>query len=556
MINYTPQNQLTLDGFILPFSGKLVRSNRWVRLAEALPWDKLAKIYYKDMEATIGRPSLSARLVIAAVLVKHTLNLSDEETIETIKENPYLQFLCGFSEFTTESAFDSSLFVKIRERLGQEKFESFTSVLIKTAEIREEQTKKKPKAGKGKAAKKDTRSKNDASGESQSSGERKEQPEDESSSSASMQREPLDSAEIEKETETLPDSEPVTHRGRLLVDATVADQYIKYPTDLGLLNECRQKCEMIIDRLYEKSGLKQKPRTYRRCASKEFLNISKKKNKTGKEIRKAIGKQLRYVHRDIGIIHRLMDLYAEGRIPLDRRTMKLFWVIQEIYRQQEEMYRTKTHRCQDRIVNLYQPHVRPIVRGKEGRKVEFGAKIGVGLLDGYAQVETISWNAYDEGSDLVGQVEEYKRVHGYYPEVVLADQKYWNRENRRKLKELGIRCSGKSLGRPKSEGALTKAERKRNRKEHGMRNAIEGKFGQGKNGYGLNKIRAKKPDTSESWIMSIFFVMNILRFIEQVATNFFMLIFQCVRKRFLSLQRPVLLLPYQMHHFHAALLFQ
>jgi hypothetical protein len=557
MINYTPQNQLTLEGFILPFMGKLDASNRWVLLASALPWDRLAEIYYKDMDANIGRPSISARIVIGAVIVKHKLGVSDEETIETIRENPYLQYFLGFTEFTNESAFDSSLFVTIRERLGQEKFESFTRVLIETAADKEQQTKKTPKAGKNKKTETAASSKTGAAEDVQAEEERKGKADDQSGPTPSIERESKETADGgSKAAAREPDSPPVTHQGNLLVDATVADQYIKYPTDLSLLNECREKCEQIIDLLHVGTGLRQKPRTYRKEARKEFLNVSRKKKKTSKEIRKAVGKQLRYVRRDIGIIHSLLDLYSGMPFPLDHRMLKLFWVIQEVYRQQEEMYRTKTHRCSDRIVNLYQPHVRPIVRGKEGRNVEFGAKIGVGLHDGYAQVERISWNAYDEGSDLVGQVEEYKRVHGYYPEVVMADQKYWTRENRRTLKEKGIRCSGKKLGRPTSEGELTKAERKRNRKEHGMRNAIEGKFGQGKNGYGLNKIRAKKPDTSESWIMSIFFVMNMLRFIEQVVTIFFVLIYRAVKKHFISLQRPEALPPYHFHRLCESFFFQ
>jgi len=134
MISYTPHNQLTIEGFETPFTKALDRNNRWVLLANVLPWDRFAEIYYKNMSTTMGAGSLSARVAIGAVIVKHKLNLSDVETIEQIKENPYLQFFLGFQSFTMEAAFDPSLFVKIRERLGQDEFEKFTSVLIEAAE--------------------------------------------------------------------------------------------------------------------------------------------------------------------------------------------------------------------------------------------------------------------------------------------------------------------------------------------------------------------------------------------------------------------------------------
>ena len=95
--------------------------------------------------------------------------------------------------------------------------------------------------------------------------------------------------------------------------------------------------------------------------------------------------------------------------------------------------------------------------------------------------------------------------------MVLADRIYLNRENRNWLKEKGIRISGKPLGRPPKEQMTAYQKRKRN-KERNQRNHIEGKFGQGKNGYGLNNIRAKRSDTSKSWISAIFFVMNLITY--------------------------------------------
>ncbi|NCP85695.1 MAG: transposase, partial [Bacteroidetes bacterium] len=307
----------------------------------------------------------------------------------------------------------------------------------------------------------------------------------------------------------------VTHKGGYILDATVADQYIKYPTDVELLNDSRQKSEGIIDTLYSISTLEKKPRTYRRKARKEFLLFAKKKKKTIKEVHKAIGKQLRYLGRNLNTIANLLDSDTEALSSLEKQEYKDYLVIQEIYRQQNQMYGEKKNRCEDRIVSIHQPHVRPIVRGKQGKTVEFGSKVLAGITDdGYTLLPKMDWNAYNEGSYVIDSVEHYKKTLGYYPEVVIGDQIFITRANRKALEDLGIRLSGKSLGR-KSEDKQ-KEENKRMLMEQKQRVRIEGKFGQGKNGYQLNKIRMRKPGTSQSMISMIFFVMNIIRYAKDV----------------------------------------
>lgn len=140
-------------------------------------------------------------------------------------------------------------------------------------------------------------------------------------------------------------------------------------------------------------------------------------------------------------------------------------------------------------------------------------------------MNTLSWDAYNESSDLKKQVEDYKGHFGYYPEVVITDKIYGNRENRQWLKERNIRFSGKPLGRPSIQN-LTAYQKRKQKKENGMRNQIEGKFGQGKNGYNLNKIRARAARTSESWIACILFVMNLIKFSKDFLSSFFQQLFQ------------------------------
>lgn len=110
------------------------------------------------------------------------------------------------------------------------------------------------------------------------------------------------------------------------------------------------------------------------------------------------------------------------------------------------MYSEKSHSLEGRIVSISKPHVRAIVRGKARVKYEFGAKLSVSLVDGLAEVDRLSWEAYNECQDLKGQIGAYRKRYGYYPEVVCADKIYRTRENLRYCQKYEIRLSGPKLG--------------------------------------------------------------------------------------------------------------
>ena len=199
---------------------------------------------------------------------------------------------------------------------------------------------------------------------------------------------------------------------------------------------------------------------------------------------------------------------------ITKRDKELLQTIVKVYEQQKWMYDNKTHSCNKRIVNIFQPWVRPIVRGKDKNKTEFGAKINASEVNGFTRIDRFSWEAFNESTNLQDQVENFKTVYGCYPKVVLADKIYLTRENRKFLKEKGIEIYGKPLGRPPKKPTETPSQRYRKKKKAAQRNHIEGKFGQGKRGYGLNDIKARLPETSESWINAIIFVMNLTKLIQ------------------------------------------
>lgn len=465
MIKYISENQLSIEEFKTPFQTSLHEDNRWVEISKIVPWDLFASAYISMMNADFGRPGLSPRMVLGALIIKHVEKLDDRGVIATIQENVYMQFLVGLKEFNPAPIFDPSLFVEIRKRVGAKTFDDLNAKLIKS--ISQEEDKKHNSRH--------------------------------------------DSKNNKDDEDSLP-----SNKGKLQMDATVADQYITYPTDSKILNTSRKQCEKIIDKLYELNHEKgTKPRTYRRKMDTEFLSYSKKKKKSKATHRKMNRKLLECVNRNLKHIDTLLDRLEteQSLFPLTPKEQKMLWIIHTVYAQQKQMYDEKSNSCKDRIVSIFQPHVRPVPRGKINAKIEFGSKLGVSLDQGFARIKTLSWNPYNESSDLIPQVESYKKLHGHYPELVQVDKIYATRENRKWLKEKLIRITAPPLGRKSNELRQESYYKKRKRKaEAAERNQIEGKFGQGKNGYNLNQIRATLKNTSESWVAAIFFIMNLIHY--------------------------------------------
>ena len=127
------------------------------------------------------------------------------------------------------------------------------------------------------------------------------------------------------------------------------------------------------------------------------------------------------------------------------------------------------------------------------------------------------------------KIEAYKEIHGYYPDLVQVDKAYATRENRKWLKENDIRITAPPLGRKKKVQAKTNYQKRKNKREAAERNHIEGKFGQAKNGYNLNQVKAKLKSTSESWVSCIFFIMNLINYQKKVLFCSFLLFFNSIK---------------------------
>jgi transposase, IS5 family len=459
-------HQTKFADFYLPFSGQLSPSNRWVILAGQIPWQQIERDYSSLFSTQEGCPALSARIAFGALIIKERLGTSDRETLEQIRENPYLQYFLGLGEYRDETPFHHSMMTHFRQRFTPEILNRINEMIAGKAL---EQTVGAPLP------------------------------------LAQEPATPVDSS-CRDEDQTLPP------QGQLIVDATCAPADIKYPTDLNLLNEAREKAEAMIDTMHAPFvGQQHKPRTYRQEARKAYLAVAKKKKPGARQIRKAIGQQLRYLKRDLQIIE---TMAADGLLALlSKREYRNLLVIHELYRQQDWMYQDHSHQIADRIVSISQPHVRPMVRGKARNATEFGAKLSVSLVAGMSFVERISWDNYNESGDLIAQIEQYRRRFGFYPESIHADQIYRTRDNRHYCQQRGIRFSGPPLGRPKvcteANSAELKQEKQLRHQDELDRNAIEGKFGQGKRRFTLGLIMAKLAGTATTVITLSFIVMNL-----------------------------------------------
>ena len=263
-------------------------------------------------------------------------------------------------------------------------------------------------------------------------------------------------------------------------------------------------------------GKERKVRTYRQVARRKYLWLAKQKRPGPAKVRKAVRWQLGYLKRNLKHLSNLLDKVGFCRLSCQNHRDLL--IIQEVFRQQQQMWKRREHRIDDRIVSCSQPHVRPIVRGKASASTEFGAKLSVSLVNGIARVDHISWDPFNESTDLESQVESYRKRYGFYPTSVHADKVYRTRQNRSYLKSRGIRLSGPPLGRPKVNMDTTenRDQRRQHRQDERDRIPIEGKFGQGKRRFSLDRVLAKLPHTSESSIAMVFFAMNLAKWLERL----------------------------------------
>ena len=414
--------------------------NRWVIRARLVPWE-MAESKYAHMFRKNGRPAKDIRMALGALLVKEYLQCSDEEVVEQITENPYLQHFIGLQGFTNQAPFHPSLMVWFRKRLSAKFMNELNEAMCKAEATPQEEIPAK-------------------------------------------------------------DDGDVPHGGTLVIDATCAPADIAYPTDTGLLADAIEKTDGMIDSLQlPLKGRQPRPRTYRIKSRKLYSSFTKNRKPNTKTIRRVKGKQLNYLRRNLKIVQVML---ASGGKLTDRQK-RILKTIETLYEQQREMYQSRRNRISNRIVSISQPHIRPIVRGKAGKPVEFGAKVHMSMVNGYAFINEVSYEAYHEGEKLKDAILDYYQRFGMLPARIMADRIYTNRANRKLCRDWGIKLMGKPLGRPRKEPVEEETGK------YGSRNEIEGSFGTLKTRYGWDRVMARLPETGMAVISASLCARNLAK---------------------------------------------
>lgn len=487
MYKFKREHQISFTDFNQPLGMQMNPDNRWVKKAEMIPWETIEAEYAKLFPSRTGMPAKPLRMALGSLLIQKQYHYPDEELVEQIRENPYYQFFIGQPGYEDKIPFVPSLLVEFRKRLSEDVLNEINEMIIAYNTQDDDQ---------------DDDNDNDDQG---------------------------DDSEEQEQNEVQESSNNTENAGTLILDATCAPQNIKFPQDIELLNEAREKLEDMICRISDEYYF-YRPRMYREKARKDYLALAKCRKRGAKKIRKAIKKQLQYIRRDLGYIANLLE---NNGVVLSNSDAKMLDILETLYSQQLYMFESKTHSVENRIVSISQPYIRPIVRGKAKSPVEFGAKLDLSVDEtGMCRIEKLSFDAYNESAVLKTAIENYKKRTGHYPERVLVDQIYRNRDNISFCNKLGIRISGKKLGRPKKD-ADSKAEKKIAYQDNTDRIEVERKFSLAKRKFGLGLLLTKREDTTRASIVLSIIAMNIDRLAAMLLRFLLFVLNYCLPSRHL-----------------------
>jgi len=278
-----------------------------------------------------------------------------------------------------------------------------------------------------------------------------------------------------------------------MMDATVYESNIRYPTDVKLIWES-------IVKVYQIHGQKRKLLKLRRSRSnyekhkKNYLGYQRNRRKSKRRDKKLRKQLLKYLYR---LMKGLQDLQASYRFTLSSKEKKLINTITTLYSQQHELLYGDRENVKDRIVSISKPYVRPIIRGKEIKPVEFGAKVHKVQVAGLSFIEHLSYNNFNEGTRLKTSVAFHQSNFGKCSQLA-ADAIYATNENRRYCTSLGIATSFMAKGK---QGKLAEQKSAMRSVLSTVRaTVLEGSFGNEKNHYLLSKVKAKTQATEIAWI--------------------------------------------------------
>lgn len=300
----------------------------------------------------------------------------------------------------------------------------------------------------------------------------------------------------------------------MYTDATCYESEMRYPTDAKLLWEGIEKSYKIMCDVSKRAGI-HRPKTKYLDVEKANMGYVKQRRHSKSQTRRLTRRLVNLLGKILKEIRRMEREHSDSNLLTDKEK-KVIDIITKTYRQQKNHFESNDPResIPNRIVSLAKPYVRPIVRGKEVKNVEFGAKCNNILVDGISFIEKLSFNAFNEGTRLQHCIKMHKRLFGVDVKKIGGDTSYAGTSNRDFCKEKDIRTSFVKRGRPsqeKKEKDFVRQELARVRAT-----AMEGSFGTQKEHYGMRRIKARKKETEMLYIFFGIHAANVVHLAERL----------------------------------------
>ena len=293
-------------------------------------------------------------------------------------------------------------------------------------------------------------------------------------------------------------SEDLDHKEISMQDATCYETSMRYPTDVKILFESAQYLEKYMTK-FCKQIKQRKPRNKYKKQKGLTVDYLKQRRKTYKRTKRRVKYLLKLVHKQIAQMDQLIGENKGVRI--GGRFSQRYPVIKKVV-EQRQFWQTTGQKPKDLIVSIDKPYIRAIVRGKENKRVEFGAKVNMLQVDGINFIEHLSFNAFHEGNRLQNGIHLHQKLFGRCL-VVAADQIYATNANRKYCSQSSIQTNFKPKGRPSKH--RTQQKQLRQILDRHRSTTLEGSFGVEKEAYGLKKIKAR---TKETEILRIYFAVH------------------------------------------------
>ena len=298
-----------------------------------------------------------------------------------------------------------------------------------------------------------------------------------------------------------------------MTDATCYESHMRFPTDMKLLWESIEWLYRHICRHCMDLGIR-RPRNKYSDVSESYLSYCKKRKRKSSRTRILKRRMIRLLEK---LIIQRDEIHKEygASLRYTKDYQKRLSVIRKVLVQEKELFEGR--KVNDRIVSIDRHYVRPIVRGKETKSVEFGAKVNNIQIDGISFIEHISFKAFNEGIRLKDCVRMHQKLMNVRVRCVAGDSIYANNANRKFCTKYGISTSFVRKGRAAKDEPLRKVLRSELSKQRATR--LEGSFGTQKQHYSLSRIKARNRKTEILWIFFGIHTANAVLMIDKVTSR-------------------------------------